>query len=79
MAHVDLGTIYAEQKNTEAAIEQFRTAIKYDAKRYDAHYKLARAYRELGRTQEADAEFAVVEKLHDEQKPGPLMRISGPQ
>ena len=28
---------------------------------------------------QADAEFAIVSKLHEEQKAGPLMKISGPQ
>lgn len=79
IAHVDLGTIYADKKNAAAAIEQLREAVTEDPKRYDAHYKLARLYRELGRTQQADAEFAIVAKLHEEQKPGPLMKVSGPQ
>ena len=79
MARVDLGTIYSEKKNVNGAIEQFQAAIKNDPKRYDAHYKLARLYRELGRTAEADAEFAIVTKLHGEQKAGPLMKVSGPQ
>ena len=76
---MDLGTIYAEEKNIRGAIEQLQAAVKLDPKRYDAHYKLARLYRELGRTRDADVEFAIVAKLHEVQKPGPLMKVSGPQ
>jgi hypothetical protein len=35
-------------------------------------------YSELGRTKEADAEFAIVKKLHEKKDEEPLMKISGP-
>jgi tetratricopeptide (TPR) repeat protein len=69
--------LYAERKNYDAAIAEFRKAIRIDANSFDAHYRLARLYRELGRTAEANAEFAVVQKLHEKKTEEPLMRVSG--
>jgi tetratricopeptide (TPR) repeat protein len=77
IVHVDLGIFYTEQKSYDAAIAEFRKAIRIDANSFDAHYRLARLYRELGRTAEANAEFAVVQKLHEKKTEEPLMRVSG--
>jgi tetratricopeptide (TPR) repeat protein len=79
VAHVDLGILNADSRQYEAAVTQFREAINSDPKNFDAHYRLARVYRELGRTAEADAEFAIVQKLHEKKTEEPLMKISGPQ
>ena len=79
VAHVDLGILEAEGKRYEAAIAEFRQAIKIDPTGFDAHYRLARLYRQLGRTADAEAEFAIVQKLHEKKTEEPLMKISGPQ
>jgi len=78
VAHVDLGILDADSRHYEAAVTAFRQAINIDPKNFDAHYRLARVYRELGRTAEAEAEFAIVQKLHEKKTEEPLMKISGP-
>jgi tetratricopeptide (TPR) repeat protein len=71
--------ICIESRRYEAAIAEFHEAIKIDPAGFDAHYRLARLYRELGRAADAEAEFATVQKLHEKKTEEPLMRISGPQ
>ncbi len=71
--------MYADEKQNEKAVAEFRVAIQTDPSSYDAHYRLARLYRELGRTAEADREFATVQKLHQQKTEEPLMKISGPR
>lgn len=78
VAHMDLGILYCDEKQYDLAIAQFRAAARDDPTAFDAHYRLARLYSELGRTKEADAEFAVVKKLHEKKDEEPLMKISGP-
>jgi tetratricopeptide (TPR) repeat protein len=77
IAHKDLAIIYTGDKQTEKAIREFREAIRTDPSNYDAHYRLARLYRELGRTAEADKEFAIVRTLHQKHTEEPLIKISG--
>ncbi|MGI9069778.1 MAG: tetratricopeptide repeat protein [Bryobacteraceae bacterium] len=64
---------------TALASTEFRQAIKIDPASFDAHYRLARLYRQLGRTAEAGEQFAIVQTLHEEKTEEPLMKISGPQ
>jgi tetratricopeptide (TPR) repeat protein len=77
--HLDMGILYAESHRHDAAIAEFQRAIKIDPAGFDAHYRLARLYRELGRTADAEGEFRVVQKLHEKKTEEPLMKISGPQ
>lgn len=79
VAHEDLGILYAQDKQPEKAITEFRKAIRSDASNYDAHYRLARLYRQLGRTAEADKEFGIVHKLQQQKREEPLMKVSGPR
>ncbi len=78
-AYVDLGSIYASQKLLPEAVEALRAAIRIDAGSYDAHYHLARVYRQLGRGDEADREFATVRTLHEQRSAEPLLKINAPQ
>ena len=50
VAHVDLGILYADGKRYDAAVSEFRQAIKIDPASFDAHYRLARLFRQLART-----------------------------
>jgi Flp pilus assembly protein TadD len=50
----------------ENAVEQFRQAVTLAPSRADMHYQLALTLKKLGRTEEADAEFQIVEKLNAE-------------
>lgn len=78
LAHVDLGVLYADGNHYNAAIAEFRQAIKIDPTSFDAHYRLARVYKDLGRTVEAREQFAIVQTLHERKTEEPLMKISGP-
>jgi tetratricopeptide (TPR) repeat protein len=78
VAHMDLGILYSAEKQYGLAMTQFRAAARYDPTAFDAHYRLARLYGDLGRTKDADAEFAIVKKLHEKKNEDPLMKISGP-
>ena len=64
---------------TQQAVNEFREAIRIDPSNYDAHYRLARLLKEIGRKAEADKEFAIVQKLHEKKTEEPLLRISGPR
>jgi Tfp pilus assembly protein PilF len=75
---LSLGILYAGAKQNDLAIAQFRAAARFDPTAFDAHYRLAHLYSELGRTKDADAEFAIVRKLHEKKDAEPLMKISGP-
>ena len=79
IVHEDLGVLYADDKRSVLAMAEFREAIRTDPGNFDAHYRLARLYRELGRKEEADREFAIVQKLHEKKTEEPLMNISGPR
>ncbi|MGC2662103.1 MAG: tetratricopeptide repeat protein [Bryobacteraceae bacterium] len=76
---VDMGILQVENKQYEAARQHFLDAIQIDPKGYDAHYRLARLYREMGKTAQAQEQFAIVQKLHRQKDQEPLMKISGPQ
>jgi len=79
LAHLDMGMIYQLDKRKEQAVAEFREAIRCDASDYDAHYRLARLLKEMGRKAEADSEFAIVQKLHDKKTDELLVEISGPR
>ena len=61
------------------ALKEFQEAVRTSPDNYDAHYRLARIYRQLGRMEEAAKEFAIVQRLHEERKAEPLMKVTGPQ
>ena len=69
MAHRDLGIIYADQDRQQDALTEFQAAIKITPNDVNAHYRLARLYRLMGKTAEAKAEFdkaASLNKAEDE-------------
>jgi Tfp pilus assembly protein PilF len=75
IAHFDLATLYADAKQNELAIAQFREAVRIDPERPDAHYRLARLYQELGRRAEASAEFAAVKKFQQRKQEEPTLQL----
>jgi Flp pilus assembly protein TadD len=64
IAHRDLGVIFADQGNKADAITEFRTAITINPKDVNAHYRLARLYRSMGRASEAKIEFDKARSLN---------------
>ncbi len=57
------GRALARLGETEKAVEQFRRVVQLAPEEDSVHYHLARAYRRLGRPQEAEAEMARFETL----------------
>lgn len=56
IAHNNLGVVYARTGRYGLAVDEFRAAIKKDAKYVDAYRNLARAYKKMGMPkEEADA------------------------
>ena len=64
MAHRDLGIIHAEQDRKQEAADEFLAAIKINAIDVNAHYRLGRLYRSMGKTTEAKAEFDKASSLN---------------
>lgn len=79
VVHQDLGIYYQEQSQLDLALHEFQEAVRTAPDNYDAHYRLARIYKQMGQTANAEKEFAIVQKLHRKKDEEPLMRISGPQ
>jgi tetratricopeptide (TPR) repeat protein len=62
-AHLALGHALLQSKQAAAAVPELEAAAKLEPRMLQAQYLLGRAYRLLGRTQEAEATFARVQKL----------------
>jgi tetratricopeptide (TPR) repeat protein len=63
-ARVGLGKVLMRQGKPAEAIPQFLDAIRQEPENEAAHYRLSRAYRTVGRGQEADSESQRFQKLH---------------
>lgn len=63
IANIDLGVILAQQKQYADAAAALQDAIALDPAEPDAHYRLARVYREMGKVAESQKEFAKVREL----------------
>lgn len=64
MCQQQLGVSLAGAGDQALAVEAFQRAISLAPRAERAHYYLARSLRSLGRKQEADAEFKIVDQLH---------------
>ncbi len=65
-AHWALGRALALKERYPDAVESFQKAVAIAPARSDAHYQLGLALKRLGRTEEANREFAIVERLNAE-------------
>lgn len=65
-ADLQLGIVYAEEKETAKAISAYQEAIKANPSMEDAHYRLAQAYRQAGEPAKAQAELQLYEKISKE-------------
>jgi tetratricopeptide (TPR) repeat protein len=65
---LDLGIVFAEDKQYDRAIAEFKEAIRLDDARPDAHLQLARVYQQTGKMAEAEAEMAILKKLREEEQ-----------
>ena len=56
-AYLQLGNLYAEQKNSAAAIAAYQKAAQSSPDLPDAHYRLSQAYRQVGEKVKAEQEL----------------------
>ncbi|HEY0080263.1 MAG TPA: tetratricopeptide repeat protein [Pyrinomonadaceae bacterium] len=64
-ARVALGRALIQKGRAAEAVEHLQRAAELAPNNPEPHYQLAIAYRRLGRRQEAEAESALVQKLHE--------------
>jgi tetratricopeptide (TPR) repeat protein len=62
-AYVQLGIVYADEKDYPKAISEYQQAIQVDPKMEEAHYRLAQAYRQAGDAAKAAAELRVYDQI----------------
>ncbi len=63
VAYLQLGMLFAEKHNYQAAIPAYQKALEADPHLEQAHYRLAQAYRETGDAQNAQKEIAAFRQL----------------
>lgn len=63
-AQVGLGTILTDGGKPEQSVTYFLAAVRLDPDNEIAHYRLARAYRTIGRVEDANREMASFQNLH---------------
>lgn len=63
-----LGEIQLKKRDAALAAGFLSRALKLDPQNYYAHYGLARAYQQMGRTEDANREFAITRTLKAEKK-----------
>lgn len=82
IAHLDLGILYSNADRRDDALRELKMAEQLNPTDQTVHWRLARFYRAMGKTQEANAEFektrnlqkasdqSVFTKLHQAQEKG---------
>lgn len=79
IAYLDAGILYAEQDRHDDAIAAFQRAIQMDPSQVDAHWRLARLYSSMGRSQEAAAEFAKAKDINKRRDEPLATKMTAPQ
>lgn len=74
-SYVKLGTILVRAHQYEEAKQNLERAVTLDPDSVDAHYQLGLVLRRLGKTADADNEFAQFRKLEGEQRAQKDMRL----
>ncbi len=62
-AHMQLGNLYADEHNYAESIPEYTRALSLDPNLPNAHYRLGTDYVHTGQKEQAQAEFAVYQKL----------------
>lgn len=75
-AQVGAGTVLAQQGKAAESQQHFLAAIQLDPDNELAHYRLSRAYRSAGRTEEASRELAIFQQLHERNEVRPPSIVS---
>jgi tetratricopeptide (TPR) repeat protein len=65
-AHVQLGNLYADQRQYDRSIPEYQHALQLDPNLADAHYRLGTDLVHTGQKENAQKEFAVYQKLRAE-------------
>jgi tetratricopeptide (TPR) repeat protein len=76
MGHLDLGIVYEESDRRQEALVQFKRAIALKPDEPNAHYRLGRLLRSMGKTSDANAEFARTKELNEHADEGLLKAMS---
>lgn len=63
-----LGKILSAEGAPLEAVEQLEAAIRLQSDQPEFHYQLAQTYRKLGRTELADEQFAIYQRLKDKRR-----------
>ena len=66
-SHFELGAVLEAKRDLPGAAKEFSRAVELSPKSATVHYRLARIYDRLGKTEEARAEHALHEKLTQEE------------
>jgi tetratricopeptide (TPR) repeat protein len=66
VAYLQLGILFAEKKDLASAISSYQNATAADPRLEEAHYRLARAYRQAGDSVKARKEIHIYEQLSKE-------------
>lgn len=66
-AHLRLGILYSDEHRYPKAIEEYREAIKLDPNLAEARYRLGQALVRTGEKAQAQQEFQVYERLHQQE------------
>jgi tetratricopeptide (TPR) repeat protein len=67
--YILLGKVLLKQKNSLMAEMYLEHAMQIDPKNYMAHYLLGQAYRDLGRSADADREYQAAEQIQEASTP----------
>jgi tetratricopeptide (TPR) repeat protein len=67
-ARVTLGRVLVSKGRASDAIEHLRVAANLAPNNPEPHYQLSLAYRKLGRKDEAEAESAIVKRIHESRR-----------
>jgi tetratricopeptide (TPR) repeat protein len=64
IAYVDMGAIYSDRKEYDAAVAAYRKAIKLEPDQPDMHFRLGHVYQAMGNMPAAETEYAKFRALH---------------
>ena len=67
--YIVLGKVELKKGDAQLAAGFLERALKMDPNNFSAHYLLGQAYKQLGRSEEADRQFELSRTLRGEQKP----------
>ena len=61
--HLQLGIVHSDAGNDSTAVSDYEKAIQLDPQMEEAHYRLARAYRQLGEADKSKEQFQLYRQL----------------